>query len=47
MWRWPGDNKFYPFARDAYRAGWEWLHGPESWELNPWCWRLAFDPVTQ
>ena len=34
---------FYDDPRDAYRAGWEWLNGPESWELNPWVWVVSFN----
>mgnify|MGYP001116716775 CR=1 FL=1 len=31
-----------PDARDAYVNLWQSLHGPGSWQENPWVWRIAF-----
>jgi hypothetical protein len=28
--------------RGAYRALWESIHGPGSWEVNPWVWVISF-----
>lgn len=36
----PGDD-----PRDAYRATWLRLHGPEAWAANPWVWVIGFDVV--
>jgi hypothetical protein len=29
-------------AKDAYQTLWEDLHGPGSWDTNPWVWALTF-----
>jgi hypothetical protein len=31
--------------RDAYRATWRRLHGPDAWAANPWVWVIGFDVV--
>lgn len=40
-WKWPGGDTLYGTAREAYRAGWETLHGANSFELNPLVWVLG------
>lgn len=32
--------------RYAFRTLWESIHGPISWELNPWVWTLSFHVLT-
>jgi hypothetical protein len=44
---WPGGQRNFATAREAYRSGWEWLNGPKSWELNPWVWRICFEAVSR
>jgi hypothetical protein len=29
-------------AREAFAALWESIHGPGSWEVNPWVWAITF-----
>lgn len=33
-------------AVQVYRLVWESLHGPGSWDLNPWVWALGFAKAT-
>lgn len=28
--------------RDGFRILWSSLHGPDSWDANPWCWEISF-----
>lgn len=35
-----------PTAKEAFRALWESLHGPDSWTANPWVWVVGFRRVT-
>lgn len=42
---WPGADRNFHCARDAYFAGWESLHGAASVDLNPFCWVLSFHQV--
>jgi hypothetical protein len=41
-WWWPSGDRNWTTALDAYRAGWEWLNGKDSWERNPFVWVLTF-----
>lgn len=34
-----------PTSRDAYRHLWQDLHGPGSWEANPWIWVVEFKRI--
>lgn len=33
-------------GRDLYRALWESIHGPESWNPDLWVWRIEFKAIT-
>lgn len=43
-WGWPGEGMLHDTAVQAYRAGWLWLNGATSWDLNPYVWRLSYTP---
>jgi len=32
-------------AADAYRALWEFINGPGSWDLDPWVWVVEFEKI--
>lgn len=35
------------FPRLAYRALWESINGPDSWDANPWLWVVDYERFTQ
>lgn len=35
-----------PTAMGAYRMLWEFIHGPSSWDANPFCWVIEFRRVS-
>jgi hypothetical protein len=40
-----GTLKVFPCAKAAFRSVWESIHGPGSWDANPWVWVLEFKRV--
>lgn len=32
-------------AKEGFEALWESLHGPGSWDANPWVWAIEFERV--
>jgi hypothetical protein len=34
-----------PNAVQAYMRLWDSLHGPESWNANPWVWVVSFESI--
>lgn len=48
-WRYDIDGECWPAsdsqARQWFRPIWESIHGPDSWELNPWVWAISFNRV--
>lgn len=32
-------------AKDSFRSLWQSIHGPESWDANPWVWVVTFKLV--
>jgi hypothetical protein len=45
MWGWPGSDRYYRHAREAYLAGWDTINGKGSAASNPWVWVVSFKPV--
>jgi hypothetical protein len=41
----PGMNSSGTTARAAYALLWNSIHGPNSWDANPWVWVLEFTQV--
>jgi hypothetical protein len=40
-------DRLYDYPQDAYAALWESIHGPGSWDRNPWVWAVTFKRVAQ
>lgn len=38
-------NGFLHHTIADYRRLWGQLHGPDSWDANPWCWCLTFEVI--
>lgn len=34
-------------ARASFKTLWESIHGPGSWDANPWVWALTFDVIRE
>jgi hypothetical protein len=41
-WCIDGEEDSFTTARLAYRALWERINGPASWDANPWVWAVSF-----
>lgn len=44
-WFWPGGVEGFGSPRTCYLRGYDTLHGKGASDLNPWVWRIAFEPV--
>jgi hypothetical protein len=40
-----GEGNWSMSPRDSYRAVWESINGPGSWDANPWVWAVEFKRV--
>lgn len=41
--RWSADgSKWHGTPQQAFRALWEQINGPGSWDANPWVWAISF-----
>lgn len=44
-WFWPGGVEGFGDPRTCYLRGYDTLHPDAPSKLNPWVWRIAFEPV--
>ena len=43
----PEDGADLDYARRGFRRLWEEIHGPGSWDANPWVWAVKFKRLEQ